>query len=261
MKKTNELLKNSVMPKDTIVLAIMTKNGVQVFDSPKLASEVACPNCGCKDGILNVSGRIWYCSDVCWKMKRDKKAFSISSTLQFGVPELYKDASVETCKQPKQLLDFLESFGKKPYGFLTFFGNMGSGKTFASCALLESYRANGGLTGRFLNLADLYANWKEAVAGNVSERTVVAPFADSELLILDDFGTRAPSEPFLDLLYLMIEKRSLSPRVGTVITTNLSNEELKKVYGARILSRIGAGIPIKFTGNDRRKNITAFDRV
>ncbi len=243
-----------IMPKDTIVFSIKTEEGTKVFESPKLASEIKCPKCGCEYGFLHVKERCWICANLCYSTKKEAFKLTIKSIESFGVPEILKNAKFENCRQSKSVLDSIKKYSEKFKGFLIFKGSFGTGKSYAASALLEEYRRGGGISARFLNLVDLYENWKECIQGNLSEKELVEPFKDCELLVLDDVGTRAPTSAFLDFFYLLLDKRCSNKNCGTILTTNLENQELQQTYGSRILSRIGSGITIKFMGDDRRQS-------
>ena len=249
----NSCLSMSIMPKDTIVFSIFTPSGLIKFDQPKLASEVKCPNCGCADGILNLSERSWHCSKACFSSKKKEFKLNIESTKLFGVPDNLVAIPISSCIQSKTTKDFMIKFSLHPSGFVVFSGSFGTGKTYSACAMLEHFRSNGGTSGRFINLVDLYEKWKECTLERSNERNLIEPFIDVEFLVLDDLGTRAPSPSFLDFIYLILDKRINNRKTGTILTTNLSNNELLQIYGGRILSRIGSGINVRFAGEDRRK--------
>ena len=84
---------------------------------------------------------------------------------------------------------------------------------------------------------------------------VLAPYLESDVLLLDDLGT----EPLLnnitlDYLYLILNERILNNK-SIIINSNLTLEELLDRYGERIFSRIvnkKTGLAIKFLGEDLR---------
>ncbi|MDD4111196.1 MAG: ATP-binding protein [Clostridia bacterium] len=85
--------------------------------------------------------------------------------------------------------------------------------------------------------------------------SVLAPYLDSEILLIDDLGT----EPILnnitlDYLYLILNERLISGK-STIINSNLDLEKLIDRYGERIFSRMinkRDGLTIKFEGEDLR---------
>ena len=60
---------------------------------------------------------------------------------------------------------------------------------------------------------------------------------DCDLLIIDDLGTELNNSFVTSQLFLCINERLLNRR-STIISTNLSLDELQKEYSERIFSRI-----------------------
>ena len=77
-------------------------------------------------------------------------------------------------------------------------------------------------------------------------------YFNTPLLILDDLGAEKTTDWALQSLYIIINKR-LSEELQTIITSNLSLDELRDKIGDRIASRIAGMCKIvKLTGRDRR---------
>lgn len=78
----------------------------------------------------------------------------------------------------------------------------------------------------------------------------MAKMQAAHVVVLDDLGTRKPSEGMFHMLFDILERRKAKM---TVITSNHSPEELRDVYeDGRIYSRLMAGTPIVCSGADRR---------
>lgn len=92
-------------------------------------------------------------------------------------------------------------------------------------------------------------------AGIDEKNMYLAPYLESEVLLIDDLGT----EPILnnitlDYLYLILNERNISNK-ATIINSNLDLEQLLDRYGERIFSRVinkRNGLTIKFEGEDLR---------
>lgn len=247
-------LKDCYAKENDIVLSIMTKRGLFTFDEAKIAKDVCCENCGSRNGFININGRIWHCANPFCKISEKKEHKTAFSLKTFGVPDKYIDASIKECNQAQEIVKFLENFHRSKISCVTLQGKSETGKTYASIASMDQYRISGGVRGRFLNMADLYILWKDCIRLRESERSLIEPFVDCEFLIMDDLGTRSPSEAYIDLVYLLIDKRTNSIGKKTVVTTNLKNEEIKEYYGGRILSRLGSGKFILFEDGGRRRS-------
>lgn len=74
---------------------------------------------------------------------------------------------------------------------------------------------------------------------------------DIPALFIDDFGVERPTERMVRDIYEIIDGRYEWNRL-TVITTNLSNADIKKTYGERIHSRLKEFRWIQFNGKDLR---------
>ena len=73
-----------------------------------------------------------------------------------------------------------------------------------------------------------------------------------EILILDDLGSEKITEYLRTTFYYIFNEREIWER-PTIITSNLSLEELDNHLGARVSSRIAGSCEVlKFTGKDRR---------
>lgn len=76
---------------------------------------------------------------------------------------------------------------------------------------------------------------------------------DCDLLILDDVGTEFSSPFYTAALYNIINERMLSEK-PTIISTNLSEKEMKSHYGEQISSRVlGTYHPLDCDGKDVRQ--------
>lgn len=83
---------------------------------------------------------------------------------------------------------------------------------------------------------------------NLVNRVRIAPSRDSEinldevsgfkgLLIIDDLGARSPHDVVIDNMYMILNYR-YEHMLPTIITSNLSLDEIEKTFGNRIASRI-----------------------
>lgn len=77
-------------------------------------------------------------------------------------------------------------------------------------------------------------------------------YLDSELLILDDLGTEMTNSFTVSVLYQIFNTR-INRGLPTVVSTNLTQSELRERYGDRVASRIfGEYRPLLFCGRDVR---------
>jgi DNA replication protein DnaC len=81
----------------------------------------------------------------------------------------------------------------------------------------------------------------------------VRRYLNCDLLILDDLGTEMTTAFTQSALYTLINSRLLSGG-KTIISTNLTDEEMKRRYTPAILSRLrGEYMALQFAGRDIRE--------
>ena len=123
---------------------------------------------------------------------------------------------------------------------LLFSGQVGSGKTFLACcianALIKENQAV--LFSVVPDLLDqIRFTYDTSRQAEYSEKDLVDTAREVPLLILDDLGAHNYTEWAQNKLYSILNYR-LNNYLPTVITTNISLEELEKYLGERSTSRI-----------------------
>lgn len=149
------------------------------------------------------------------------------------------------------------------------YGNTGSGKTTALCAVAMTYIAEsskqalriGKRTGQmtlFINIPEMLDGIKRGfddidTAGQWND--ILTAARTTPLLVLDDIGSEKPTEWSRERLTQLIDTR-FNNELCTLISSNLSLPELKEHIDpiGRITSRIaGMTVPINYIGPDRRQ--------
>ncbi len=159
-------------------------------------------------------------------------------------------------EKPEELIKKIFEYEKNPYGFFLMSGNNGSGKTYVADALYDArttfrhpyYDSDQAI---FITQAELNQKWIE----NYKEAPInfTYTYKNTKLLVLDDMGTRNPSDGFLDFLYLIIDFRWKNREtLGTIITTNKNAQQFREIFGDAILSRATSGFLFRLDGKDRR---------
>ena len=154
---------------------------------------------------------------------------------------------------------FIEGFDTSPDNLLIY-GNTGVGKTFlTNCIARELIMT--GHTVIYLTAFELFdilerrkfSRPENAEDDDYSEAaSQFSHIRDCDLLIIDDLGTELNNAFISSQLYQCINERLLG-RKATVISTNLSFEQLKNNYSERIFSRItGSYTFLKIVGEDIR---------
>lgn len=87
---------------------------------------------------------------------------------------------------------------------------------------------------------------------SLEKSTTVSYIMNCDLLILDDLGTELTNSFTTSQLYQVIDSR-LVHKKSTIISTNLSFDDLREQYSERIFSRLTSGYTLlKVTGEDIR---------
>jgi DNA replication protein DnaC len=139
------------------------------------------------------------------------------------------------------------------YQNLVFYGNVGTGKTFLSCCIAKELMEKGysvsycSADKLFKNLVDLrFQDDRDAYFSFMED------INQCDLLIIDDLGTEAISERVRADLFTCLNNRDLLKK-STLISTNLTLDELNRRYSERIFSRISSHFTFcKFEGRDIR---------
>ena len=168
-----------------------------------------------------------------------------------------------TAMSPRQNMEMIyqicrsyaETFG--PYsGSLFLTGAPGLGKTFLS-ACIASAVAEKGFSVVYDTAVNVVASFEEARFGRRGEQEEaeadVKRYLRCDLLILDDLGTELNTAFSVSAVYELLNTR-LRDGKNTVVSSNLSPDELDKRYSPQIASRLRGNFEVlKFFGQDIRQ--------
>ena len=158
----------------------------------------------------------------------------------------FKNA-VETCK------NFVKNFNSD-YHNLFFYGTVGTGKSFLSGCVAKALIEKGNLVIYFSALSLFERLSKNSFDFKAKEEfnLLLDDIYNCDLLIIDDLGTELTNAFVSSQLFGLLNERHLRKK-ATVISTNLSLEELRDRYSDRIFSRITSHFEVcKLTGPDIR---------
>ncbi|MCR5419810.1 MAG: ATP-binding protein [Lachnospiraceae bacterium] len=158
---------------------------------------------------------------------------------------------IESCKS------YVNDFDKT-YENILFYGDVGVGKTFLTNCIANELLKQGHSVIYFtaFQLFDTLAKYAFR-SGEISEdiNRMHEDIFECDLLIIDDLGTEMSNSFVLSQLFLIVNERDCRNR-STIISTNLSIEEISQRYSERIFSRLyGKYRMIKPNINDLRIKI------
>ncbi|MBQ8397020.1 MAG: ATP-binding protein [Clostridia bacterium] len=137
---------------------------------------------------------------------------------------------------------------------LALFGGTGLGKTHLSSAVARVVIERG-YDVCYVTAVGMMADYEYDRFKSGRDEGVTASldrYADCDLLIVDDLGTEITNQFTVSVLYNLINTR-LNRGLSTIISTNLTQKELRERYWDRITSRIlGEYQPLVFVGVDVR---------
>jgi DNA replication protein DnaC len=223
----------------------------------KITPQYACQNCqdsGYKDGKLcacvkkEVARRI---ADICGIPNNIKCSFESCDLDVFKDPK-HKKLMTQTYEKMKQ---YCAKFPDTNFNSIVFSGATGTGKTYLiSCIASElSYL---GFDVFFTTAFGLNNILLKSHTADIEDKSqYLEPLINCDLLIIDDLGT----EPLYrnvsgEYLYTIINERKITKK-HTLISTNLSLDDILNRYGERIFSRLNNkadSLFLTFDGKDIR---------
>ncbi len=172
--------------------------------------------------------------------------------------EAYKNEKLTPKQNMYKILeateDFCNNFSKTNMNLL-FYGGTGLGKTFMCNCIAKSLieREISVLYQTAFSLFEIVENHKFNKQTETEENRInYSMIFDCDLLIIDDLGTEFNNSFTNSELFNIINERLITEK-KTIISTNLSLEQLAETYSDRIMSRVFNNFaPLKFYGKDLR---------
>lgn len=152
--------------------------------------------------------------------------------------------------------NFINNFDNPGEKNLLFTGNTGLGKTFlTNCIASEMLKK--GKTVLYQTAPVMLDSIIDAKFGKENAKfDLLDNILNVDLLIIDDLGTETPNNLKITELFTIINTRLLNQNhkiTKTIISTNLTMEEINKTYTTRISSRlVGSYLLLRFFGEDLR---------
>jgi len=199
-----------------------------------------------------------------------------------AIPPRYFDRGFEEyswhneLQQQAQLraIDYVQAFPNVPRGLL-FAGPCGVGKTHLSVAILKTLIQEKHVHGQFVDEAELLRRLQYSYGPNSpeTEREVMLPLSEVELLVWDDLGTGRPTDWVRETIRTVLNHRythnkatilstnwSLKPQTAKSPTSRSKTEPMQNTLAERIGRRLFSRIMemceiIEIDGPDARTEI------
>lgn len=138
------------------------------------------------------------------------------------------------------------------------YGNVGTGKTHLAVAIGKDQAQNSFLSPLFCNPEYLQRKIRASYSDNEEETEdkLLKPVQTAKVLILDDLGSlyEMTSKFSIGVIYSILDYR-WNYQLQTIITSNKRIEDIERLYGAPIASRVCGITQMNFremSGEDRR---------
>lgn len=168
----------------------------------------------------------------------------------YEVPKRYTIASVSTLLETRSQEVALRWI-KKPISLLLQ-GPPGRGKTHFMHALIRGILETNDISAiRFIRSKQLDDRLLKEFREYGTSQDIIKTISDVQFLFLDDFGMERSTERTERDYYDIFDQRVANDRV-TVISTNLTEQQILDFYGGRIESRLRESALLEFKGCDLR---------
>lgn len=148
----------------------------------------------------------------------------------------FTDAHLSKVVLPNDAGEKINGWFKNPKNFLVFCGNPGLGKTYlCACYVKECLEKNYPI--RYFNENSLLQHLRQAIKDDLDYEYELKRLCDCPYFILDDLGSARQTDWSKDAIFSFVDIRH-SSGLPTLITSNISIDEMNSFYGQRFASRI-----------------------
>lgn len=176
--------------------------------------------------------------------------------LHAEIPARYRGASLDGC--PQGVRDFVEGYGPASMGGVVFHGDVGTGKTYAACAVLRALADRASV--RFATGSGILQEIRATYSSRSDrEEEVVARYSAPRVLVIDDIGKEQATDWSLSRLFAIVDRRHARGKL-TVYTCQSTGGWLVRrlsVHGdsstaEAIVDRMRECGSVSFSGPSRR---------
>ncbi len=251
-------MENKNTDTENALLATLSKERIRLLKNIGLTSSDIVPNYSCKKcndtGIVN--GKFCKCLESEINnilMSGISGAVDKSHTFESCSSKFLTDNNLE--KTYKIMQEWVKKYPQSKYKNIVLLGNPGTGKTYLTDCIANGLIAKHEVVNfvTAFNLNNSMLNYHTTF--DDGKGSIIEPFLNCPVLIIDDLGT----EPILknitkEYLYLIVNERIINNKC-TIISSNLTPNEIIDRYGERIYSRLFNKLnclTVNFTGKDLR---------
>ena len=157
-----------------------------------------------------------------------------------------------------KLKKYIDTFPAEGVQNLIFIGRPGSGKTFCASVVAGEVMRCGYSVATMTAFGFVEAMRTYHTTFDDGKESLLSPVLESDLLVIDDLGTESILKNItLEYLYLVLNERMMNFK-HTLITTNLTPDEIAFRYGERTASRLfdkKSAYAVSFPNEDLRDAI------
>jgi DNA replication protein DnaC len=170
-----------------------------------------------------------------------------------GVPLILCKATLENWQAQTETdeahLDRVRAFIRARRGFLVMLGDLGTGKSHVAAAITRNFKHP-----LFVKQSEMLRRLRSSYRDKAA-RDPVDEAQDADLLVLDEMGLSAGGRDELPMLHDVLDHR-YNERKPTVLTGNITFDEMQDVVGARMADRFreSAFAVLMFGGSSHRRD-------